>query len=430
MPLAAVWATGGLALVLSFVLLWLFGQPEDLGVYRSASALALNGQDRLYDTGSDVLPYTYPPIAAFLLAPVTLLPAPMAAVLVLLLNLLFLWRITWLFLGKGPAVAVLLLPLARLVEPVWQTFSFGQVNLLLAWLIAEDLLNGRRRRWAGTLIGLAILVKLTPAAFLLVPLVRRDLASLTRSFLTVCAGVVVGFLLLPASSATYWSGLLGASARVGGPDYIANQSLAGAMARAGIGSHTGTGPVWALLCLVVVTLATIAVHRAVRAGRDRHAVLAASLCALLISPISWSHHWVWVWPLLLLWCSGALARVTPESVEQVQPWPTDHPSVLPPRPRTFAQGVRETLSLLKRACAAVSRSSSDRAARALAFAWVTVTVSHVLWWAFPARGNWAALPVWQLVLASVYAILGTASLAWCAFHTDPAADRRAGNGVP
>ncbi|WP_162872770.1 glycosyltransferase 87 family protein [Austwickia chelonae] len=423
--MAAVWATGGMTLVLSFFLLWLFGQPEDLGVYRSASALALNGQDRLYDTGSDVLPYTYPPIAAYLLAPVTLLPAPMAAVLVILLNLLFLWRITWIFLGTGPAVAVLLLPLARLVEPIWQTFSFGQVNLLLAWLIAEDLLNGRRRRWAGILLGLAILVKLTPAAFLLLPLVRRDLAALARSFLTVCAGVAAGFLLLPASSATYWVGLLGASARVGGPDYIANQSLAGAMARAGIGTQTGTGPVWALLCFVVVTMATIAVRRAVQDDRDRHAVLAAAFCALLISPISWSHHWVWVWPMLLLWCSGALSRVTAASVEQVQPWPSEHLHSDTSKSRTFTEHASEAISLVKRMCSAVNRSSSDRVARALAFTWAIVTISHLLWWAFPARGTWSSLPIWQLVFTSVYTGLGAATLAWCAFHVDPVLERSA-----
>jgi alpha-1,2-mannosyltransferase len=37
-----------------------------------------------------------------------------------------------------------------------------------------------------------------------------------------------------------------------------------------------------------------------RRADPRHGLLAVAMCGLLISPISWTHHWIWIVPLLVV----------------------------------------------------------------------------------------------------------------------------------
>ena len=74
--------------------------PEDLGVYREAAAAALSGADVLYAGPVDRLPYTYPPVAAYLLAPVAWWPPVLGGVLMTTVNVAVLWRLTCLFLPR------------------------------------------------------------------------------------------------------------------------------------------------------------------------------------------------------------------------------------------------------------------------------------------------------------------------------------------
>ena len=63
---------------------------------------------------------------------------------------------------------------AMLTEPVTETFSFGQVNILLTALVVVDILWLRPGRGRGVLTGIAMAIKLTPAVFLAVFFVRRE----------------------------------------------------------------------------------------------------------------------------------------------------------------------------------------------------------------------------------------------------------------
>ncbi|MGH3969475.1 MAG: alpha-(1-2)-phosphatidylinositol mannosyltransferase, partial [Mycobacterium sp.] len=52
--------------------------------------------------------------------------------------------------------------------------------------------------------------------------------------------------------------------------------------------------------LAVLALTIWAMRRVLRAGEQALAVICVALFGLMVSPVSWSHHWVWVLPTLLV----------------------------------------------------------------------------------------------------------------------------------
>jgi len=118
--------------------------------------------------------------------------------------------------------------------------------------------------------------------------------------------VAVGFVLAPGDSRAFWGGAFIDPRRVGRIENAANQSLRGAYARL---LHTTAVGSWWLASAVIVGALGLAL--AVRAGRRGDDVMGFSICALtglLISPISWSHHWVLAVPALLLLAVEAVRR--------------------------------------------------------------------------------------------------------------------------
>jgi alpha-1,2-mannosyltransferase len=185
------------------------------------------------------------------------------------------------------------LPPALLLEPVLETFRFGQVNLVLMALVAVDCLVGRPRWPRGLLVGVAAAVKLTPAAFVLFFLLRGDRRTVV---VAVGAGLVatgIGFVVDPASSARYWFG--GPAAGVSGSVFYTNQTIQAVLARAEV------PPLPAKAVWLVATVALLAlIVPVVRRVGPALALVTVAGFALLVSPTSWSHHWVWIAPALLV----------------------------------------------------------------------------------------------------------------------------------
>ncbi|KUF20277.1 glycosyltransferase 87 family protein [Streptomyces silvensis] len=321
-PLAA------LGCLLSFVLFWAAQRAADVSmldllVYRTEGLAVRSGVDlyALRATEAD-LPVTYPPFSALLFTPLTLLePAdlrPLATLGNLLLLVVFV-RLSLLLVCERRharvATALWASALAVWAEPVWTTLRYGQINLLLAVLVMWDLTRRPGHRWAGAGIGLAAAIKLTPALFavflLLVgvavaarrgvwrPAVRHAcVAAATFLGATLCAAVV-----LPADSRTFWTRVIFSTDRAGRPENTANQSVRGVLARL---LHTpDPGVLWAacagLVCAVGLAVAVAAAARGERAW----GAAACAATALLVSPVSWSHHWVWCVPMVLLLWSRA-----------------------------------------------------------------------------------------------------------------------------
>jgi alpha-1,2-mannosyltransferase len=295
-----------LVLVLTGLLVHTEGYHIDLEVYRLGVATWLRGGDMygpLPPTISGLaLPFIYPPFAAMVLLPLEALPWTaawitlfVASLASLAITLYVVTRRVWPAGGRGGALSVAsaALPAALLLEPVLETFEFGQVNLVLMALVAVDCL-GERTRWPrGLLIGLAAAIKLTPAAFVLFFLLRRDTRAAVVAVATAVAATGLGFLVDNAASARYWFG--GPASGISGSVFYTNQTVQAVLARAEVPA-TVAKAAW-LVCAVALLALVVPV---VRRAEPAVALVAVAGFALLVSPTSWSHHWVWIAPALLV----------------------------------------------------------------------------------------------------------------------------------
>jgi len=277
------------------------GLFADLRVYQVGADAVRHGLP-LYDARLPVtsLPFTYPPFAALLFLPTVyvawlLLVFAWSAASVFALGRVLGWALDEAGRPARPWLAVGVTAGALALEPIWHTLSFAQVNLFLLAFIVFDLLH-LERRWAGVLLGIAAGIKLTPLLFVvfLVVIGRRRAAALATS--TFAATLLVGLVVIPRDTVEFLGHALWETNRIGHGWYAANQSLAGSLARV-LGHRVGLGAlaVAVLLCVVVLVVA----RRLWWADERMLAVCVVGLGTLIASPISWSHHWVWVAPLVV-----------------------------------------------------------------------------------------------------------------------------------
>lgn len=285
----------------------LFGGMIDLRVYRMGGSVLLDGGS-LYDAklpGSG-LPFTYPPFAAIAMVPLAAVPWGVALVVWTTLSVLCitaLWRTSlpktaWSFFTqrKRTAVLVALTALSLLLEPVWQTIQFGQINLLLTAMILLDLVRPQDARLRGFWLGVAIGVKLTPLPFLALLVVTKQWRALRNAVLGLLATMAVGFVIVPNQSWRYWTEVILDANRVGGLAYTGNQSFNGFLHR--LGNDAGwVQPTWFLLSAVFGLLVLWMARRYWLADERVTAISVMALAVLYASPVTWSHHWVWIIPL-------------------------------------------------------------------------------------------------------------------------------------
>ncbi|MGK8510540.1 glycosyltransferase 87 family protein [Nocardia asiatica] len=308
--LVAAIALFAVSALVSLLVHWWHGYI-DLQVYRNGARVWLDGGD-LYGPMPPVegigLPFTYPPLAALFFAPLAMMPLLLAEVLVVVTSVASLGISLWLVLARlrpelsRPAVLTLVIAavaVAQFFEPIRQTFGFGQINLVLMAAITLDCLV-RKPFWPrGMLIGIAVSVKLIPAGYLLYFVLRKDWKAAGTLVVSAIAAVGLGFLLFPGDSVDYWFHTLADTGRIGPPYFAGNQSIKGMAFRLGVGDTAAT-LLWITLSVLAVALAAVWMRRLIDAGATVAALLVNAAAVLLVSPVSWSHHWVWIAPALVV----------------------------------------------------------------------------------------------------------------------------------
>ena len=263
---------------------------------RSNPAQALHKRSLYVGSPGPRLPFTYPPIAAVLLSPLSVVPMAVASTVLTLGTIALLGVVFRVFLRRlaGPGGGSLwqlawLMPAALFLEPVRNTLGFGQINIVLIAMMSLDCLTVAPRWPRGALTGLAAAVKLTPAVFVLFFLLRRDYKAAGTTAASFAAATGVGFLLAWHDSIRYWTDTVLRPGRIGGLSYASNQCLLAVLARAGLHPQTAAATAaWAALSAVVLPVACRGMRRALAASEDCWALSLNAFAALLISPVSWS----------------------------------------------------------------------------------------------------------------------------------------------
>jgi len=285
----------------------------DLGVYEHGGLLARSVPQRLYSWQlRPGIRFTYPPFAALVFAATSLLPWTALKWLVIVASLAALVATIWLTLGalgrsgRARATATLgLTAVALWTEPVQHGLGLGQIELLLMALSVWDLCQPDRRWWKGAGIGLAAGIKLTPLIFIPYLVLSGKLRQAAVASAAFAGTVVAGFVFLPgASGQWWWTGYFLKASKVGDPASLVNQSLFALVARAEESVRHST-PTWLALAAVVGAAGLAAAALLHRSGRPVAGWVTCALTGLLVSPVSWDHHWVWVVPVLVVLADGA-----------------------------------------------------------------------------------------------------------------------------
>ena len=286
----------------------------DLQVYVYAVRDMLAGRDIYATVTPDPwkLYFIYPPVAAILMVPLAFGPY------------LF-WQLVWTAglvvaqqsvlrrcgAPRGWKLALLGIAVVLAVEPIRTTLGYGQVNTLLMVLVVADLLPaapGRRRRIPpGALIGLAAAVKLTPALFMVFAFLIGQRRTAVVASVSFVAFTGLGAVLLFGETVAFFGGLAGGETRTASPLYVGNQSLLGVFVRLG-DSSPATTLVGLGIAAVVALVGTLVAAHWWRLGHPAFAVGLAGLITCLVSPLSWTHHYVWILPFAVALFAPGLPR--------------------------------------------------------------------------------------------------------------------------
>jgi alpha-1,2-mannosyltransferase len=313
---AALWALS-LALLLA-VFQAFFRHPWsllDLRVYLWGGGVARHWADPYVPTYLDTgLHFTYTPMAAGLFAVLSVINLHIMKVVITAASVASLVGVLWLTWGRlgyrrsasRISATLCVAAVALWLEPIWQTLSFGQVNLVLMLIIVADLCLPDSRWWKGIGVGLAAGFKLTPLIFIPYLLLTRRFRAAAVATATFGLTVGVTLVVLPAASEHFWlDGLFLSSSRIGNLQYVGNQSLTGALLRL-FGSTAAADPYRLAAVGVVAITGLLLAAWASRRGQEMAGILICALTGLLVSPVSWSHHWVWVAPALVVLADQAI----------------------------------------------------------------------------------------------------------------------------
>jgi alpha-1,2-mannosyltransferase len=299
--------------VVATTVLGLLHQQLDLSTYLLGGAHARSNDLFTVTYPTDHLGFTYPPFAALLFAPFAHVPLRICEVLSSWVNVAALCALIAVSLRAVCAALdrravvwwalALVLPVL-MFDPVRQTFLLGQVNIVLALMVVADMtLDLPLPR--GILVGLAAAIKVTPIILVPYLLLTRQGRSAARAVASFCAAALLAAALNTSTSWSYWTHDVRDPQRAGMLSWIGNQGLLGALERM-LGHALTTTSTFALVltvCAVGLAMGAVAYRR----SSPVLGFLVVEATESLASPVSWSHHFIWV-VLLVAWLALAEDR--------------------------------------------------------------------------------------------------------------------------
>jgi len=298
--------------------------PIDMVIYREGVKAFMEGGE-VYSVpmmaGDIALPFIYPPFGALVMVPLAgdwFSHAMAGDIMIVLSNLLIglvvlllafalnRQRSTPFVSSDVIAAASLIWGIVLIFEPVRLNNGFAQINIIIMVLVALDLIPRKRLKWLpqGWLIGVAAAIKITPLAMLLYFLVRKEIKPIITAGISAIIATLIAAAVRWDVAWEYFSVKL-LSMGTGGDfgvqtAYQSNSSIKGAIERLYTSQEgmeaasTITNIIWLCLAIITVVLGGWLMIALMNRGLNIEAWMINAFIMLLISPVSWSHHWVWV----------------------------------------------------------------------------------------------------------------------------------------
>ncbi|MBI3577690.1 DUF2029 domain-containing protein [Candidatus Gottesmanbacteria bacterium] len=253
--------------------------------------------------------FNYLPTTLLFLLPFTLLPYQIALMLWTIGSfeacILSIYLSLRLCLKKFSVVQfIIVFALTLWAFPTKFTFGMGQINFYaLAALLYGLWLIKKNQVLAGVLFGLTILLK-PQLGIILLPLVVFHLyrVLITAGAVNLLALFISGIVFDWQQVMNFWSIVLPRVLPWGGREIYYNQGISGFVAR----MSYGEGAAWAL------TIAVVTIYLYVFLTRRASIVdgmLASLPLMLLVEPLSWQHHYVFLLPVFIwLWVKAKKDR--------------------------------------------------------------------------------------------------------------------------
>jgi alpha-1,2-mannosyltransferase len=288
----------------------------DLDVYNRAGLIVRHDPKLLYIwhwPNKKWIKYTYTPFAAMLFAVTSVLPVTVLHWSMSVVSIVALPVIAWLVFSqlgwhdRDRLVGTLVAAAVGLwTEPVIRALQLGQIELLLMLLLVWDLGQSDRRWWKGAGIGVAAAIKLVPLIFIPYLLLCGKIRQAVTASVTVAVSIVLGFVVLPHASTKWWlTGYFLHAGNTGNIGSLENQSLLAVLTRA-IGNVGSATKVWLPLAVLVAVIGLGAGAMLYRRGQPVAGWVTAAVTGLLVSPISWDQHWIWIVPVLIVLADRAV----------------------------------------------------------------------------------------------------------------------------
>ena len=276
----------------------------DFGTFYRAAQAVSQGADPYAATDGQ---YFYPPTFAYLIQPLTLVPIAWASILWFTAKLMMLAAmVRWAYemldgrkLAPRGRALFLLGTLAATARFWIADLQYGNTNLVIGFFLIACIWFDLRRQTllAGTLLAIAVTIKVVPGLLFLWLLARRRWSTVAVGAVALVLFNALPFVSEASGTLEIWRRYLdfGVIGKLSGDlGDVDNQSLWGILARA-LPSHPGAvRATWALLSVSVWAIMMWTAARSRRRGLFRQAIVAAMALALLIlvSPGSWVVHYV------------------------------------------------------------------------------------------------------------------------------------------
>jgi alpha-1,2-mannosyltransferase len=273
----------------------------DLAVYRTGGLSVLEGQPlyTMLTPPPQLLSFTYPPAAAIFAVPLALMPWSAA-------------QLVWVPFVYGPLAVVIWFAFAPLLRrtgrlravvfavvfaacaylfPVRDEMRFGQVDMVLLAMAVTDCAASAPRWPRGALVGLATAIKLVPGVFIVYLWLSGRRRAAVTAVIAALSWTAGAWLVLPHDSVTYWTSVIFQSGRLGSNSGTSNQSLRGMLLREFLPGQA-PGALWLALALAVAAAGFALAGRLARESRELEGIAVTALLGVLISPVSWIHHFL------------------------------------------------------------------------------------------------------------------------------------------